>query len=116
VQVAVNDDGALIPKTDTRIVGPLPIVPSSSYAAEYLCSILNPGATAPLHVHSGPETFIAVSGDISLETPDGMRTRRGPGNNLTIEAGPPMLLMAIGKVPRQGLRLSSTTPESRRRP
>lgn len=87
------------------IVGPLPIVSSSSYAAEYLRSIFNPGTTAPLHVHSGPEAFYAVRGDTCLETPDGMRTGRGPGNSLTIEAGPPMLLMAIGKVPRQGFAL-----------
>ena len=34
-------------------VGPLPLAPSSTYAAEYLRSIFNPGTTAPLHVHSG---------------------------------------------------------------
>jgi quercetin dioxygenase-like cupin family protein len=87
------------------IVGPLPVIPASTYAAEYLRSIFNPGATAPLHVHSGPEAFYAVSGDTCLETPDGMRTGRGPGNSLTIRAGPPMLLMAIGKAPRQGFAL-----------
>lgn len=87
------------------IVGPLPIPPAPSYAAEYLRSIFTPGTTAPLHVHSGPEAFYAVNGDTCLETPDGMRTGRGPGNSLMIEAGPPMLLMAIGKVPRQGFAL-----------
>jgi len=86
-------------------IGPLPLTPSSTYAAEYLRSIFNPGATAPLHVHSGPEAFYAVRGDTCLETPDGMQTGRGPGNRLIIKAGPPMLLMAIGKVPRQGFAL-----------
>jgi hypothetical protein len=56
-------------------------------------------------VHSGPEAFFAVEGDTCLETPDGVRIGRGAGNQLMIEAGPPMLLMAIGKVPRKGFAL-----------
>jgi quercetin dioxygenase-like cupin family protein len=86
-------------------IGPLPVVPASSYNAEYLRSIFTPGTTAPLHVHSGPEVFYAVSGDTCLETPGGMQIGRGPGNSLMIKAGPPMLLMAIGKVPRRGFAL-----------
>jgi quercetin dioxygenase-like cupin family protein len=87
-------------------VGPLAVAPASGgYAAEYLRSVFAPGTTAPLHVHSGPEAFFAVNGDTCLETPEGARIGRGPGNSLTIEAGPPMLLMAIGTVPRQGFAL-----------
>ncbi|WP_369975581.1 hypothetical protein [Xanthomonas bundabergensis] len=86
-------------------VGPLAVAPASTYAAEYLRSVFTPGTTAPLHVHSGPEAFFAVNGDTCLETPEGVRIGRGPGNSLTIEAGPPMLLMAIGTVPRQGFAL-----------
>jgi len=86
-------------------IGPLAVSPASSYAAEYLRSIFEPGTTAPLHVHSGPEAFFAVSGDTCLETPKGVRVGRGPGNSLTIEAGPPMLLMAIGNSPRRGFAL-----------
>jgi quercetin dioxygenase-like cupin family protein len=86
-------------------IGPLSVAPASTYAAEYLRSIFAPGTTAPLHVHSGPEAFYAVAGDTCLETPDGVRIGRGPGNSLMIEAGPPMLLMAIGNVPRQGFAL-----------
>ena len=86
-------------------VGPLPVAPAKRYAAEYLRSIFTPGTTAPLHVHSGPEAFFAVRGDTCLETPAGVQTARGPGTSLIIEAGPPMLLMAIGTVPRQGFAL-----------
>lgn len=86
-------------------IGPLPVTPASSYAAEYLRSIFRPGARAPLHVHSGPEAFFAVTGDTCLETQSGVRIGRGSGNSLVIEAGPPMLLMAIGTVPRQGFAL-----------
>jgi hypothetical protein len=46
-----------------------------------------------------------VSGDTCLETPSGVRTLRGSGQGLVIEAGPPMLLMAIGRVPRRGFAL-----------
>ena len=87
------------------VVGPLPIAPASTYTAEYLRSVFNPGATAPLHVHSGPEAFFAVDGDTCLESPDGMLIGRGSGNSLMIRAGRPMFLMAIGRVPRQGFAL-----------
>lgn len=87
------------------VIGPLPVTPAATYAAEYLRSIFEPGTTAPLHVHSGPEAFYAVSGDTCLETPDGVQLGRGPGNSLVIRAGPPMLLMAIGTVPRKGFAL-----------
>lgn len=86
-------------------VGPLPIEPAPGYAAEYLRSIFNPGMTAPLHIHSGPEAFYAVSGDTCLETPGGVRVGHGPGNKLVIRGGPPMLLMAVGKAPRRGFAL-----------
>lgn len=86
-------------------IGPLPVRPASTYAAEYLRSIFTPGMSAPLHVHSGPEAFYAISGDTCLETPQGIKTGRGPGNSLMIEAGPPMLLMAIGTLPRRGFAL-----------
>lgn len=86
-------------------IGPLPIERAPTYSAEYLRSIFNPGATAPLHVHSGPEAFYAVSGDTCLETPDGIALGRGPGNTLVIRGGPPMLLMAVGQSPRRGFAL-----------
>lgn len=86
-------------------IGPLPVAPAPRYQAEYLRSVFAPGATAPLHVHSGPEAFYAVDGDTCLETPDGVHIGRGPGNAVLIRAGPPMLLMAIGKVARRGFAL-----------
>lgn len=86
-------------------IGPLPVLPAPTYAAEYLRSVFAPGMMAPLHVHSGPEAFYAVSGDTCLETPDGVQRGRGPGNSLVIRGGPPMLLMATGKEPRRGFAL-----------
>jgi hypothetical protein len=87
------------------VIGPLPVDRGSTLAADYLRSVFTPGMTAPLHVHSGPEAFYAVTGDTCLETPDRTQVGRGPGNTLMIRAGPPMLLMAIGKEQRRGFAL-----------
>lgn len=86
-------------------VGPISIDKNTSYDAEFLKSIFSPGMTAPLHVHSGPEAFYAVSGDTCLETPDGVQIGRGPGNSMMVRGGPPMLLMALGPEPRKGFAL-----------
>jgi len=87
-------------------VGPLPFEPSQdNFSAEYLKSTFAPGATAPVHVHSGPEAFYAISGASCLETPDGVQVARGAGHSLMVRRGPPMLLMAIGQETRQGFAL-----------
>lgn len=94
-------------------VGPISIDKTTSYDAEFLKSTFSPGMTAPLHVHSGPEAFYAVSGDTCLETPDGVQIGRGAGNSMIVRGGPPMLLMALGPEPRQGFALilhASTLP------
>jgi quercetin dioxygenase-like cupin family protein len=87
-------------------VGPLPIeAAQGDFSAEYLKSTFAPGATAPVHVHSGPEAFYAISGASCLETPDGVQVARGAGHSLMVRRGPPMLLMAIGQETRQGFAL-----------
>uniref|UniRef100_B0T858 Cupin type-2 domain-containing protein n=1 Tax=Caulobacter sp. (strain K31) TaxID=366602 RepID=B0T858_CAUSK len=87
-------------------VGPLPIeTAQGDFGAEYLKSTFAPGATAPVHVHSGPEAFYAISGASCLETPDGVQVARGAGHSLMVRRGPPMLLMAIGQETRQGFAL-----------
>jgi len=86
-------------------VGPLPVAAGSNYQAEYLKSTFSPGMTAPLHVHSGPEAFYALSGGTCLETPDGVQVKRGAGHSLMIRQGPPMLLMAVGNEERRGFAL-----------
>jgi len=87
-------------------VGPLPIETAhGDFSAEYLKSTFAPGATAPVHVHSGPEAFYAISGASCLETPDGVQVARGTGHSLMVRRGPPMLLMAIGQETRQGFAL-----------
>jgi hypothetical protein len=86
-------------------VGPISIDKNTSYDAEFLKSTFSPAMTAPIHVHSGPEAFYAVSGDTCLETPDGVQVGRGAGNSMVVRGGPPMLLMALGHEPRKGFAL-----------
>lgn len=87
-------------------VGPLPVEAApGTFSVEYLKSTFTPGMTAPVHVHSGPEAFYAISGASCLETPDGVQVARGAGHSLMVRRGPPMLLMAIGQETRQGFAL-----------
>jgi quercetin dioxygenase-like cupin family protein len=87
-------------------VGPLPLdATSGDFSVEYLKSTFTPGMTAPVHVHSGPEAFYAISGASCLETPDGAQVGRGAGHSLMVRRGPPMLLTAIGQETRQGFAL-----------
>jgi hypothetical protein len=86
-------------------VGPIPVDSDAAYAAEFLKSTFSPGMDAPVHVHSGPEAFYAISGDTCLETPEGVQFGRGPGNSLVVRGGPPMLLMAPGPAPRKGFAM-----------
>lgn len=86
-------------------VGPIPVDNGTAYDAEFLKSTFDPGMRAPVHIHSGPEAFYAISGDTCLETPDGVQRGRGPGNSLVVRRGPPMLLVAPGPEPRKGFAL-----------
>lgn len=87
-------------------IGPLPLESAlGNFSVEYLKSTFASGMTAPVHVHSGPEAFYAISGGSCLETPDGVQVARGEGHSLMVRRGPPMLLMAIGKETRQGFAL-----------
>jgi quercetin dioxygenase-like cupin family protein len=96
-----------IPKHGQRVaeVGPIPIDSDTVYAAEFLKSTFSPGMEAPIHVHSGPEAFYAISGDTCLETPDGVQLGKGPGNTLLVRGGPPMLLTSPGPEPRKGFAM-----------
>ena len=87
-------------------VGPLPLeVGQGALSAEYLKSTFSPGMSAPVHVHSGPEAFYALSGSSCLETPAGVQVARGEGHSLMVQRGPPMLLVAIGQETRRGFAL-----------
>lgn len=86
-------------------IGPLPVKPDTEYTAVYLESIFDPGMTAPIHTHSGPEAFYTLTGETCLETPDGVLAGRGDGHVVIVPGGPPMLLTATGAVRRRGVVL-----------
>jgi quercetin dioxygenase-like cupin family protein len=86
-------------------IGPIIVDTNTAYDAEFLKSTFSPGMAAPVHRHSGPEAFYAVTGATCLETPDGMQLERRPGNGIVIRGGPPMLLMAVGGQARKGFAL-----------
>ena len=86
-------------------IGPLPVKSDIDYTAVYMESIFDPGMTAPLHTHSGPEAFYTLTGDTCLETPDGILTGHGDGHVIIVPGGPPMLLVATGTVRRRGVVL-----------
>jgi len=95
------------PEAGERVatVGPLPVAENTEYTAVYMESIFEPGTTAAIHRHSGPEAFYTLSGETCLETPEGILTGRGEGHALVVPGGPPMLLVAKGAVRRRGVVL-----------
>jgi quercetin dioxygenase-like cupin family protein len=49
-------------------IGPLALPAADSYTMRVQSSLLLPGATTPVHTHSGPEVFYIVAGEQCLET------------------------------------------------
>jgi quercetin dioxygenase-like cupin family protein len=86
-------------------IGPLPVKPDTEYTAVYLESIFDPGMTAPVHTHSGPEAFYTLTGETCLEVPDGVLRERGDSHAIVVPSGPPMLLTAASTVRRRGVVL-----------
>ena len=94
------------PSSGERVAqsGPLPVEPATDYTAVYMESIFDPGTTAAIHKHAGPEAFFTLTGETCLETPDGARVGRS-GEMLVVPGGPPMLLIATGTVRRRSVVL-----------
>jgi len=67
-------------------LGPLPVKPDTEYTAAYLESIFDPGMTAPVHTHSGPEAVYTLTGESCLEIPDGVLRERGDDHGFRLDA------------------------------
>ena len=95
------------PPVGTRVAesGPLPVDATTDYTAVYMEAIFDPGMTAAIHSHSGPEAFYTVTGETCLETPGGVLTGRAGGPVVIVPGGPPMLLTATGAIRRRGVVL-----------
>jgi quercetin dioxygenase-like cupin family protein len=49
-------------------IGPLPVPAAKGYTMRVISSLLAPGSSTPVHMHSGPEVWYIVSGEQCLET------------------------------------------------
>ncbi len=80
-------------------IGPLLLPAAAGYTMRVQSSLLRPGTTTPVHIHSGPEVFFVVAGEQCLETPE---------NGLHLNAGDSRILPAgvihRGRVTGTGVR------------
>jgi len=67
-------------------IGPLALPAADRYTMRVQSSLLLPGATTPVHTHSGPEVFYVVDGEQCLETPEAGH-RLGAGQSHVLPAG-----------------------------
>jgi quercetin dioxygenase-like cupin family protein len=81
-----EDAGWRPPAGGERIaeIGPPPV--KAGDAAQYMEAVFNPGMTSATHVHSGPEAWYTLTGETSLETPDGVQIGRA-GSQYVIVPG-----------------------------
>jgi hypothetical protein len=86
-------------------IGPLPLQPETAYTAVYMEAIFDPGMTAAIHSHAGPEAFYTLTGETCLETPAGLVSGHANHQGLVVPGGPPMLLTATGNVRRRSVAL-----------
>ena len=63
-----------------------------------------PGQMTEPHLHSGPEAWFVVEGELCLETPD-RAVRVKAGETAMIEGGPAMRLVGMGTGARRALVL-----------
>jgi quercetin dioxygenase-like cupin family protein len=67
-------------------IGPLALPAAESYTMRVQSSLLLPGATTPVHTHSGPEVFYVINGEQCLETQEVAR-RLGAGQSFILSGG-----------------------------
>ena len=80
-------------------VGPLALPAADRYSMRVQSSLLRPGATTPVHTHSGPEVFYVVAGEQCLETQE-VGHRLGAGQTYVRPAG----VIHRGRVTESGVR------------
>jgi quercetin dioxygenase-like cupin family protein len=85
-------------------IGPLALSAARHYTMRVQSSLLMPGATTPVHTHSGPEVFYIVDGEQCLETQEVGR-RLGTGQSYVLSEGVIHRGRVIGSVPRRAFGL-----------
>lgn len=97
------------------IIGPLPLVDASSFAAVYMEGVFQPGMSSIVHRHAGVEAWYTLEGAMCLESPAGRLIQRADDPGVMIPGGDPMQLTGIGTGPRRSLVLilqDATQPRS----
>jgi quercetin dioxygenase-like cupin family protein len=91
--------------TDVAQIGPLPGISSEQYTAHYMEAVSAPGNTSRnAHRHDGPEAWYTLTGEVCLETPDGMKIGRA-GESAIAPPGHPMIATTVGTELRRSLVL-----------
>jgi quercetin dioxygenase-like cupin family protein len=86
------------------VVGPLDLLPASTYEAEIAYAVMPPGDRSRVHTHFGPEAWYMIAGEQCLETPSGT-TRARPGESMAVTHSVPMELTVTGTRQRRSLVL-----------
>ena len=85
-------------------LGPLVLPATDRFSMRVQSSLLMPGATTPVHTHSGPEVFYIVDGEQCIETPEGGR-HLGVGQSHIVAGGVVHRGRVIGSRERRALAL-----------
>jgi quercetin dioxygenase-like cupin family protein len=85
-------------------IGPLPGISNEQYTAHYMIADGAPGNSGGVHRHDGPEIWYTLTGDVCLETPDGMKIGHA-GESTMVPPGPPMTATTVGTERRRSLVL-----------
>jgi quercetin dioxygenase-like cupin family protein len=86
-------------------IGPLPGISNEQYTAQYMEAVSAPGGSSGnVHRHDGPEVWYTLTGEVCLETPDGMKIGRA-GESTIAPPNRPMTATTVGKELRRSLVL-----------
>jgi quercetin dioxygenase-like cupin family protein len=86
-------------------IGPLPGISNEGYTAHYMEAVSAPGSTSRnAHRHDGPEAWYNLTGEVCLETPDGMKIAHA-GESTIAPPGLPMKATTVGTELRRSLVL-----------
>jgi quercetin dioxygenase-like cupin family protein len=90
----------------TRVaeIGPIPGISNEPYTAHYMVADGSPGSSGGVHRHDGSEMWYTLTGDVCLETPDGMKVGHA-GEGTIVPPGPPMRATTVGTERRRSLVL-----------
>lgn len=105
--LTIGESARQTPSGAQRIakIGPIPITAGTTYSAQYMEAVFNPGMTSSVHDHSGPEAWYTMAGETCLETSEGVLVGRAGGPPVIVPEGLPMHLTATGTETRRALVL-----------